>query len=214
MNAHDVVYGVKRTIDPGTASDYAYILYNIVNAQEVNSGAEGAALDDVGVEALDDFTVQFTLDVPAAYFPAIAGMWVAAAQPQWAIEEWDNKWTEAGLIVTNGPYGMEEWIHGGSLNLIKNPLWPEAETAQIERVEGVMINELSTAFAMYENNELDTSEVPFTEIDRIKADPVLSKDLLILLFRAPTIMVSPTTSRPLMTCVCGPPLFRPLIVKT
>ena len=140
VTAHDVVYGVKRTVDPETASDYAYVLYNVVNAQAVNGGEEGVTLDDVGVEALDDVTVQFTLAAPAAYFPAIAGMWVANAQPQWAIEEWGNKWTEAGLIVTNGPMGLEEWIHGGSLNLVKNPLWPEADTVQIERLEGVMIH--------------------------------------------------------------------------
>ena len=178
VTAHDVVYGVKRTIDPATASDYAYVLYNIVNAQEVNGAEEGVTLDDVGVEALDDTTVQFTLTSPAAYFPSIAGMWVANAQPQWAIEEWENKWTEAGLIVTNGPYGLEEWIHGGSLNLVKSPLWPDADTVQIERVEGVMITEASTAFAMYENNELDTQGVPQTEIDRVKADPVLGPEFV------------------------------------
>jgi oligopeptide transport system substrate-binding protein len=178
VNAHDVVYGVKRTIDPETASDYAYVLYNIVNAQEVNAAEEGVTLDDVGVEALDDLTVQFTLAAPAAYFPSIAGMWVANAQPQWAIDEWGIKWTEAGLIVTNGPMGLEEWIHGGNMNLVKNPLWPEADQVQLERLVGVMITEASTAFAMYENNELDTTNVPDTEIDRVKADPVLGPELV------------------------------------
>ncbi len=178
VTANDVVYGVKRTIDPETASDYSYVLYNIANAQEVNSAEEGVTLDDVGVEALDDLTVQFTLNSPASYFPSIAGMWVANAQPQWAIEEWANKWTEAGLIVTNGPLGLEEWIHGGNLNLIKNPLWPDADVVQIERLEGVMITEASTSFAMYENNELDTAGVPQTEIDRVKSDPVLGPELV------------------------------------
>ena len=178
VTAQDVVYGVKRTIDPATASDYAYVLYGIANAQAVNGGEEGVTLDDVGVEALDDVTVQFTLANPAAYFPAIAGMWVANPMPQWAIDEWDIKWTEAGLIVTNGPMGVEEWIHGGNLTLIKNPLWPDADQVQIERVEGVMITEASTAFAMYENNELDTAPVPQTEIDRVKADPVLGPELV------------------------------------
>jgi oligopeptide transport system substrate-binding protein len=177
VTADDVVYGVKRTIDPATASDYAYVLYNIANATAVNGGEEGVTLDDVGVEALDATTVQFTLENPAAYFPAIAGMWVANPMPQAAIEEWGNKWTEAGLIVTNGPYGLEEWIHGGSMNLVKNPLWPDADTVQIERIEGVMVTEDSTAFAMYENNELDTQGVPQQEIDRVKADPVLSAEL-------------------------------------
>jgi hypothetical protein len=72
VNAHDVVYGIKRVLDPNTASDYAYILYLIQNAQEVNTAAEGVTLDDVGVVALDDQTVQFTLTSPAGSFPAIA----------------------------------------------------------------------------------------------------------------------------------------------
>lgn len=177
VTADDVVYGVKRTLDPATASTYAYVLYNIANGAAVNGGEEGVTVDDLGVEALDATTVQFTLEAPAGYFPSIAGMWVANPLPSWTIEQWDNKWTEAGLIVTNGPYGLEEWIHGGSLNLVKNPLWPDADTVQIERVENVMIVEASTAFAMYENNELDTAAVPLPEIDRVKADPVLSAEL-------------------------------------
>ncbi|MCB8945375.1 MAG: hypothetical protein H6658_16630, partial [Ardenticatenaceae bacterium] len=95
VNAHDVVYGVKRTIDPNTASDYSYVLYIIKNAQAVNSGSEEVTLDDVGVVALDDWTVQFTLETPAGFFPAIAGMWIANPMPQWTIEEHGDKWTEA-----------------------------------------------------------------------------------------------------------------------
>jgi oligopeptide transport system substrate-binding protein len=177
VTAHDVVYGVKRAADPETGSPYSYVLYLIVGAQEFNSGEEGVTADDVAVEALDDFTVQFTLKAPAPYFPSIAGLWPAYPQPQWAIEEWGPKWTEAGLIVTNGRYGVEEWIHGGTLNLVKNPLHPDADSVQIERVEGVMITEDSTAFAMYENNELDTQNPPLPELDRIKADPMLSEEL-------------------------------------
>ncbi len=105
-------------------------------------------------------------------------MWVANAQPQGAIEEWANKWTEAGLINTSGPYVLEEWVHGGNLNLVKNPLWPDADSVQIERIEGVMITENSTSFAMYENDELDTVAVPQAEIDRVKADPTLSAELV------------------------------------
>ena len=183
VNANDVVYGVKRTIDPATASDYAYVLYIVKNAQAVNSGEEGVTLDDIGVVALDDMTVEFTLESPAAYFPSISGMWIAYPMPQWAIEENEQKWIEAGLIVTNGPYNMESWIHGGELNLVKNPLWINADDVQIERVEGVMIVEDSTAFAMYESNELDTQSVPLPEIDRVKADPVLSEEY----FNAPDV---------------------------
>ncbi len=180
VTANDVVYGVKRTLNPETASTYAYVLYIIKNAQAVNEGSEEFTLDDVGVVALDDNTVQFTLENPAGYFPSIAGMWVAMPQPQWIIEDgtFGDRWTEAGVIVTNGPYGLEEWIHGGSMVLVKNPLFFDADSVQIERIEMVMIVEESTAFALYENNELDTVGVPLPEIDRVKADPVLSAEFV------------------------------------
>jgi oligopeptide transport system substrate-binding protein len=179
VNAHDVVYGVKRTVDPDTGSDYAYVLYVIQNGQAVNEGQEGVTLDDVGVEAIDDFTVQFTLERPAAYFPSVAGMWVAHPMPQWVIDERQERWIEPGFITTNGPFVLDTWIHGGEMVLVKNELWPMADEVQIERIEAVMISEQSTAFALYENNELDTVNAPLPELDRIKADPQLSEELYI-----------------------------------
>jgi oligopeptide transport system substrate-binding protein len=175
-NANDVVYGVKRTIDPETASDYSYVLYIIKNAQAVNEGDEELTLDDIGVAAPDEHTVVYTLENPAAFFPSIASMWVTYPMPQWNIEEFESQWIEAGLINTCGPYVLEEWIHGGSMDMVKNPLWIDADSVQIERIEMVMITEASTSFALYENNELDTVGVPLPEIDRVKADPVLSEE--------------------------------------
>jgi len=188
VNAHDVVYGVKRTIDPATGSGYAYVLYIIKNAAAVNGGAEGFTLDDVGVVAIDDWTVQFTLETPAGFFPAIAGMWVSHPMPQWAIEEHEGKWTEAGLMVNNGPYVMESWIHGGRLDLIKNPLWVNNISVQIERVEGIMVDQGSVGFTMYENNELDSVGIPLADRDRVRADPVLSQEYV----NQPTLMTAYT----------------------
>ncbi len=171
VNADDVVYGTKRTINPETASDYSYVLYIIKNAQAVNEGSEEFTLDDLGVVALDASTVQFTLESPAGYFPSIAAMWVDFPQPQWLIEsDLGSKWTEAGIIQTTGPYVLDTWIHGGEMVLVKNPLYIEADQVQIERIEMAMIVEASTAFALYENNELDYTPVPSPEIDRVKAD--------------------------------------------
>jgi oligopeptide transport system substrate-binding protein len=183
VNAHDVVYGIMRTINPETASDYAYVLYIIKGGEAANTG-EGS-LDDVAVRAVDDYTVEITLESPAAYFPAIASMWVTRPQPQAAIEEHGEKWTEPGNIVTNGPFMLESWEHEASMALVKNPKYYDAANVQIERIEWVMVQEASTQMAMYENNELDYTggsagrPPPLEDMDRIKADPVLGKELLI-----------------------------------
>jgi oligopeptide transport system substrate-binding protein len=171
VTAHDVVYGVKRTINPETASDYAYVLYIIKGGEAANTG-EGS-LDDVAVRAVDDYTVEFTLESPAPYFPAIAGMWVARPVHQATIEEHGEQWTEPGNIVTNGPYMLES----------KNPKYYDADNVQIEVIDWVIVSEASTQMAMYENNELDVQggnvgwPPPLEDMDRIKTDPVLSKEL-------------------------------------
>ncbi len=178
VTAHDVVYGVKRTIDPNTASDYAYVDYIIKNAYAVNTG-ESTDLDSVGVEAVDDFTVKFTLEQPAGYFPGIAGMWVNRAQPREAIETYAEKWTEPGNIVTNGSYVMTEWAHESHMTMIKNPHYFDAKNVQIGKINWAMVVEESTSFAMYENGELDVAAAPLADIDRIKADATLSAELYI-----------------------------------
>jgi oligopeptide transport system substrate-binding protein len=189
VTAQDVVYGVLRTLDPNSASDYAYVLYVIAGAEEFNTASPGAEdFEDikaaVGVSAPDDTTVEFTLKEPAAYFPSIAAMWVTFPQPQAVIDEFGDNWTEAGLIVTNGPYTLREWSHGAEVWIEKNPLYVDADGVQIELFGGPIIQEASTQMAMYENNEIDIMAdpgwgPPLPDLDRIKADAQLSQELLI-----------------------------------
>jgi len=178
VTANDVVYGVKRTIDPATASDYAYVDYIIKNAYEINTG-EDTNIDDLGVQAVDDYTVKFTLTQPAGYFPGIAGMWVNRAEPKFAIDQYGDKWTEPGNIVTNGSYVMTEWAHESKMTMIKNPYYYGAKDVQIGKINWAMVVEASTAMSMYENGELDVTNPPLDDMDRIKADPTLSKELYI-----------------------------------
>ena len=101
VTAQDVEYGVKRTLDPNTASDYAYVLYMSKGGEDFNSADPASAdldalRDAVGVKAVDDTTVEFTLNQPAAYFPSITGMWVTFPENQAAVEEWRRRLDRAG----------------------------------------------------------------------------------------------------------------------
>jgi oligopeptide transport system substrate-binding protein len=189
VTAKDVVYGTLRTLDPSTASDYAFVLYVLQGGEEFNTAKPtdedfAKKQEAVGVKAVDDYTVEFTLKAPAAYFPAITALWVMYPQPQADIEANKNNWTEAGLIVTNGPYTLRKWTHGAEIWIEKNPLWVNAKDVQIELFGGPIIQEESTAMAMYEKNEVDLMGdpgwgPPLPDMDRIKADPTLSKELTI-----------------------------------
>lgn len=178
VTAHQVEYSVKRTLDPATGSSYAYVLWIIEGAEAFNDDKGGTA-DGVGVKALDNYTVQFTLTQPAGYFPAIAGMWIACPLPQAVVEEYGDTWINAENIVTNGAYELGEWVHEDHLILYKSPTYFDAASVKIGQIHCYMIEEASTAYAMYLSDELDVVDAPFSEIDSIKADPVLGQELYI-----------------------------------
>jgi len=187
VTAHDFAYGILRTLNPETASDYAYVLsFVIEGAEEYNSKAITDTAK-VGVKAVDDWTLQITFKEPAAYNANIAGMWVAHAQPKWLIEGDDctdarkERWTETGFFQGYGPYTLKEWVHDASITLVKNPFWPgspDIPQAKIDEITWVMLDEVP-AFAEYEAGNLDAAGVPQADIDRVKTDPTLSKELKI-----------------------------------
>jgi oligopeptide transport system substrate-binding protein len=191
VNAHDFEYGIKRTGIPATASDYAYVLaFAVAGLDELNS-AEGwadlseeeqqALIDGVGAKALDDYTLEVTFTTPAIYNLNIIGMWVARAQPSWLIEERGDRWSEPGFHQSYGPYALKEWVHDSSITIVVNPFWPgidSAPVAQIEEATWYMLD-APAAFAEYEAGNMDASAVPSADLDRVKADPVLSEELVI-----------------------------------
>ena len=186
VTAYDFEYGVLRTLAPETASDYAYVLNFVLAGGDEYNGGTGAA-EDVGIKALDATTVEMTFKSAAAYNAAIAGMWIAFAQPEWLIEGDDcteargDRWTETGFHQSYGPFAMKEWVHDSYLTMVKNPFWPDTPEVPSPKIEEVNLYFLdsSPAFAEYEAGGLDTAAAPLADIDRIKSDPTLSAELLI-----------------------------------
>ena len=185
VTAQDVVYSVKRAVMPETASPYAYVLYIIKNASAINQTAiptDTYDIDTLGVEAVDEHTVQFTLEAPASYFLSISSMWTLRPVPSWAIEEFGDAWTDPANIVVNGAYKVTEWNPGESLTFVKNDGYVNAADVQIERVELAVITDQNTEVALYESGELDVAgegaaSLPVEEVTRIREDATLSAEL-------------------------------------
>jgi len=176
VTAHDVVYSVKRTLDPATGSSYAYVLWIIDGAQAFNND-EGGTADGVGVKAIGDYTVEFTLNQPAGYFPSIAGMWICRPLPRFIVEEYGDDWTKPENISTNGAYELGIWVHESHLVLYKSATFYNVPEVNIDQVYCYMIEEASTAMLMYEAGVLDSTAPPLEDMDRVKVDPVLSAEL-------------------------------------
>jgi oligopeptide transport system substrate-binding protein len=160
VTAGDVRYGMLRTLDPATASAYAYVLYGIKNAEGYHDGTI-TDTNQVGVVALDDTHLRVTLEYPSSSALSKFALWVARPMPKWAIEAHGADWTEPANIVTSGPYRLSEWVHNDHILLEKNPSYYDATHVQIARVKMWMVDQ-NTAWTMYLNGQLDTANVPLT----------------------------------------------------
>lgn len=185
VTAHDFEYGILRMLNPATASDYAYVsVFGLQGAGPFNSG-ETEDPETVAVQALDDWTLEITFVNQATYNLAIAGLWIHAATPQWLIEGDDcteargDRWMETGFNQSYGPYALKEWIHDATLTVVKNPFWPGTDSIPVPKIDEIVFYMLDqpAAFAEYEAGNMDVSDVPQADIDRVKADPVLSEEL-------------------------------------
>jgi len=179
VTAQDFAYGIVRTIDPATASDYAYaLLPYLAGAAEFNDGTNTDAAS-VGVKAVDDTTVQYTFTAPAVYNLNLLGLWIAHAEPQWLIEGDDcteaaaDRWTEQEFFQGYGPFTLKEWVHDASMILIKNPFWPGNENVPQAKIDEIDIRFLdaSPALSEFDAGNLDVAGIPTEEYDRIHSDP-------------------------------------------
>ena len=112
VTANDFEYSWKRTISPELGADYAYQFYGIVGAQEYNSCDPkkddcDALADKVGVNAVDDKTLEVKLTTPQPWFVQQAAHTSFLAVNQKAVEQFGDKWTEPANIVTNGPFTLD-----------------------------------------------------------------------------------------------------------
>lgn len=174
INAYDVVYSMKRMLAPETAAPSANLLWVIKGAENYNTG--NGTVDEVGIRALDENTVQFELRNPVGFFPALATR-VCVMVPEQVVEKYGSKWTEAENIVTSGPYMLGEWQHDDHLILVKSPTYYDVANVKIDQIYNYMIVEATTAMSMYEAGKLDVLRtIPLEDMDRVKTDPVLNAD--------------------------------------
>ncbi|MCP4004751.1 MAG: peptide ABC transporter substrate-binding protein [bacterium] len=168
LRAQDFVFSWRRLMDPATAAEYAYFLFPVKNARAVNSGE--LEPEQLGVRALDDATLQVRLEAPLVYFSSLVNFMVTFPQRRDVIERWGDGWTEAGRLISLGPFILEEWRHEYRIVLRANADF-YAGRPELDRVIGYMVEEAATALVLFEQGILDLVDLPPLEIRRYRSHP-------------------------------------------
>ncbi|WP_167746922.1 peptide ABC transporter substrate-binding protein [Cohnella luojiensis] len=167
VTAHDFEYSWKRALAQETASDYAYMLFYLVNGEKYNSGE--ATADQVGVKATGDYTLEVKLNTATPYFNSLVAHYTywpvnksaVDGKPEWA--------ADASTMVTNGPFLLKEWKHGDKLVLEKNPNFYDAAKVGFDMATITLVEDASTVFSLFNTDKIDwigaqAGEVPSDQV--------------------------------------------------
>lgn len=154
ITANDVVYSWIRALNPATASGYVGPLFCVKNAKDFNAGKIKDAAQ-VGIRALDRFTVRFDLEHPAAFFLDICAMPVTCVVPQSTIEKYGDRWLMAKPLPVSGPYDLVYWRLNDKIRLQKNPRYWDAANTQSDIIDLLPVGSANPALNLYDCGQAD-----------------------------------------------------------
>ncbi|MCA0961791.1 peptide ABC transporter substrate-binding protein [Salipiger bermudensis] len=168
VTAGDFVYAWRRAADPATASPYQWFisLMSLENGDAVVAG--DMAPEELGVEAIDDTTLEVRLTSPLPYFPQMVVHSTTFPSPQSVIEEHGSAWTNPANFVGNGAFVLTEMNPGESIVREKNDQYWDAENVILDKSVALIINDENVALTRYRAGELDMTDIPAGQFPRLR----------------------------------------------
>ena len=158
VTAADFVYGWQRNLDPTLAPAYSSLFTAIVNFDECIAGE--LPIEEFGVKALDDTTLEVTLSHTQPYFVQMTTFSPFYPVREDLVPRDSATWsiTDVANVVTNGPMKFESYSQNEKVVLVRNPEYyaPE-EYGDIETMEFYYIADAQTSVAAFVNDELDVA---------------------------------------------------------
>ncbi len=157
VTAHDFAFAWRTVLDPNTASEYAFILYAIKNAQAANTGE--LPLEAIGIEAVDDRTLVVDLERPTAYFEKLMAFPTFFPIQQSFYESTDGRYAaDATDLLYNGPFAITRWVHGASLRMERNPHYWDSDRIHLNAIDHAYItSDVNATLNLYKDGKIATA---------------------------------------------------------
>ena len=169
VKASDFVFTYQRIQNPETAAPYANMQYPILNAEAINKGEKELA--ELGAKALDDNTLEITLNAPTPYFLELLTHQTGLPLHQASVEEHGTEFTRPGNMVTNGAYMLENFTPNDKITMRKNPHFHDADNVKIDVVNFIPFEDRATCLRRFEAGEVHScSDLDNQQMDYMKAN--------------------------------------------
>lgn len=154
LTAEDFVYAFQKVVDPENGSPSSNQMDIFKNAAAIRNGEMD--LNELGVKALDEKTLELTLENPITYLPKLlTGTPFFPQNKAFATEQGQKYGTNSDTITSNGPFIISKW-NGTNLNwtFTKNPDYWDAKNVKMEQIDIEVIKETSTGVNLFENGDV------------------------------------------------------------
>lgn len=181
ITVEDIVYSFQRVLDPNLGSEIAYKYYVIENAEAFYTGEADAS--ELGVQAVDDTTVEIKTTEPCDYFvDMMTGAGFCPVQKAAAEEYGDTYGTDVDKTVASGPFKLTEWVHENSMVLEKNENYWDADNVTLEKIDITITSDTNTVQGMYQNDELSILKVTDDLLDQYSDENIVDDTRLKVTF--------------------------------
>ncbi len=154
VRAGDFAFSFRRLLDPATGAQYANLYYPLKNAQAINRGE--AAPDTLGVSAIDDATLEITLERPTPYFLSVLAHQTAAPVNPKNVGQFGREFAKAGNLVSNGAFRLVSFTPNDSAVMVRNPFFHAAGEVRIDKEIIASIDDRAAAFRRFRAGEIDS----------------------------------------------------------
>lgn len=170
VTADDFVYAIRRAVDPKTASPNVWYL-KLTKINNIADVAEGKKpIEELGVSAVDKYTVRFELDSQVPYFVAMTGHTSMMPVHKSALESSDKPWSDPKQFVGNGAFVLDEWVVNERIELKKNPKYWNSSDTHLTEVTYIPFENQNASINRYAVGEVDiTSDVPTHMAQQLKS---------------------------------------------
>ncbi|REH88776.1 ABC transporter substrate-binding protein, partial [Staphylococcus felis] len=158
VTAHDFEFAWKRVLNPDTAAEYAYIMYDIENAEEINMGKKDPST--LGVKALDDYTLQIKLVKPIPYFQEMLAFGTFRPQNEKVVKKYGDRYgTSAERLVYNGPFKVKDWAVEDKILLEKNENYWDKDAVKLDKVNFKVLKDGQAGASLYDTGSVDDTTI-------------------------------------------------------
>ena len=168
ITAQDFVYSWRRSLTPKTASPYAYLFSGVKNADAISKGK--LPVEQLGIKALDNKTVEISLEKPIAYFKVLMAYPLFGPQNQKVVEKYGKKYaTNSKYMVYSGPFVIKNWTGtSDKWSFQKNPNYWDKKQVKLDKISYKVVSNPNTGYELYQQDKLDMTPLSSQQVKNYK----------------------------------------------